>query len=81
MKIKMTWKVIDDMNQECDVNDIITIQAHIPRYLTMDEPSQAIIKEIQATNITVRFFDPMYGNVPVTLRQTEIDSLVFVRHS
>lgn len=68
----MLWKIIDDDNNEVDVNDIVTIMARIPRKLKMEEPSNAIVKEIQATYITILFMDPLYGDKPIQLRKPEI---------
>lgn len=79
MKIAMLWKIIDDNGEEVNVNDIVTMRANVARKLKMEEPGNAIIKEIQATFITVLFEDPLYGHTPIKLRTNEVNEIVLYR--
>ena len=71
MKIVMLPRIIDDNGTEIRENDNIIILTD-----KMADEAVAVVTEIGATFIVVRFMDILYGTEPIMLHTYEIKHLV-----
>lgn len=71
MKIVMLPRIIDDNGTEIRENDNIIVMTN-----KMTDDAVAVVTEIGATFIVVRFMDILYGTEPIMFHASEIKHLV-----